>query len=213
MTEPKLDFIPQEVTERHERVAVVCSGPSIGTHGFKPVFPDNVAVIAVNGAIRFCKPNYWFTLDQSPSNQEIMRHRRPGCKYYSARGISHCGPIVPGVFHLQRVGGKLGDVTVVEYGLPTDPSKIHTGNSGWGAFQVAVHMKARKIALFGVDGHGGYSFSGGAPRNLTMLPVLFESALPQLGEWGVEVRNGSPDSLVKAFPRTTPQEARDWLCN
>lgn len=50
----------------HHRAVIVASGPSAA--GFVP--PDDVTVIAVNGAISWLeRADYWFSLDASAANQ------------------------------------------------------------------------------------------------------------------------------------------------
>lgn len=197
-----------KVVHHAERVAIVGTGASIKET--KLVLQDNVRLLAVNSAIYYHKDiDFWFTLDPSPSNMEIMKTRFFGIAYYAAvpddfRVVSDH------VRHLRRITGLGHGRYRTKGGLSRDKGCIHTGNSAWGALQLAVHMGAKKVALFGIDGHGDYHY-GGSPRNLTMMPELFASSVGELKELGVEVINGSPSSVVDCFPRVTPTEAMQWI--
>ena len=201
-----------------ERVAVVGSGPSLRDVDLR--FPEGVTVIAVNAAIAHLPepPDFWFTLDLSKANRALIADPRPGTVYYAA---AHPGPEelmpsnhrrptnVPHVIWLQRIHGKHARTS--RAGLSVSPTGIHAGNSGYGALNLAFLMGARRIALFGIDGGGGYAWGKAKPGDLHHLPWLFTSAANQLEAKGVEVVNGSPASLVRCWPRMTPQEAMAWL--
>lgn len=196
------------VTGHADKVAIVATGSSL--KGVDLVFGNDVAVIAVNAAINHLRrTDYWFTLDPSPDNQDIMRKPIRGVTYYAALPDSFTS--VPGnVRVLQRVSGTGHGRYMTKGGLSPDKRAIHTGNSAWGALQLAVHLGATRIALFGVDGAGPYHY-GGRPRELGMMPALFASALGELTTRKVSVVNGSPDSEVRAFTLLTPEEAMKWI--
>lgn len=196
------------VTERAVKVAIVATGESL--KGVTLDFPDDVTVIAVNSAIKYLpKMNFWFTLDPSPINVEIMRTRKEGVVYYAAVPDDF-KPVSDHVKLLKRVTGTGHGRYKTRGRLCNDKGAIHTGNSAWGALQLACHMSPRRVALFGVDGHGGYHY-GGVPRNLAMLSDLFTSSIPDLIDRDISVINGSPSSVVDCFRRVTPMEALRWL--
>lgn len=199
-----------KVTERHRKIAIIATGASLKE--VKLTFPDDVAVIGVNAAIYHYKGlDYWFTLDHSSSNIDIMRTRFKNLTYYAAMP-ENFRAVFDHVKYLKRITGLGHGRLKTKKGLARDKGMIHTGNSAWGALQLAVHMEPRKIGLFGVDGQGPYHY-GGNPRDLTMMPELFASSVLQLKQLGIEVRNGSPKSLVDCFQRQTIQEVVQWLTN
>lgn len=199
-----------KVTEKHHKIAIVATGSSL--KGVDLKFDADVAVIAVNGAINHLeRADYWFTLDPSPSNTEIMREavNRPTTKHYAAVPEDY-RPVSDRICHLHRIAGTGHGRYRTKGRLSRDKGAINTGNSGWGAFQLGAHMEPRYMAIFGIDGHGAYHY-GGNPKELGMLTDLFASSVPDLEEYGITVRNGSPNSIVTCFPTLHPAEALDWL--
>lgn len=190
---------------------VVGSGASL--RGIHISLPSWVASIAVNGGIEiYPEADYFFTLDASADprhpNQQRMARRRRKTIYYAA--LPEDIPLPRHVRRLRRVTGSMHGRLRCRGGIPDLHSEINTGNSGWGALQLAVHLGARRIALLGIDGHGPYAL-GGEPRGLLWtMPELFASAVPDLRDRGVEVICGSPDSTVTCFPRCGPREALLW---
>lgn len=200
------------------RVAIVASGPSM--RGVKIPRLPGVLVIAVNGAIEWCKTADWFfSLDPSPYVRGLVSSPRPGVRYWMAvpdeygnpraSRAAHRWPRLEHVTYLRRLTGD--GVRGSCFGLSEDPGAINTGNSAYGALGLAYHQRPERIALFGVDAtQSGYAYLPGQPRwSLAHLPALFESAVPQLA--GIEVVNGSARSRVDCFPRVSPQAAIAWL--
>jgi len=171
-----------------DRFVIVGNGPSAA--GYTP--PDDVTVIAVNGAIDWLpRADYWFTLDPSPENMVRMRERKPNTVYYCANEGNQESP--RGVMRLDRVSQKGGrepfEKDTPEWylwrwggmlGLSEDSRKIHSGNSAYGALGLAYHLGAKKVLLVGVDGTQEPKLDGKIPRNLSHLPILFESAKGQI---------------------------------
>ena len=179
----------------NERAVIVASGPS--ARGFQP--PENVPVIAVNGSIRWLpRADYWFSLDPSHTNKEHLRHA-------FERGVD-CHVAGHGWWSLLSIGLPMKIWTRVEgpratgeqlartypapewwlgrlqgvRGICKKPGCIHTGNSAWGALGLAWHLGFRDVALVGVDATNDARVEGGTPGNLSHLPLLFESALPDM---------------------------------
>ena len=98
-------------------------------------------------------------------------------------------------------------------GLSEDPSKIHTGNSVYGALGLAYHWKPKNILLLGVDGTNEPKVTNGRPTdyNISHLNLLFSTAVIQLRRQGITVINGSENSKVTCFTRCTPQRGLKWL--
>jgi hypothetical protein len=208
-----------QVTHRADRIAVIGSGPSL--KGVTLDIPEGVVTITVNTAIELVPfPDFWFTLDTSIQNRKIMANPLPGTVYYAAV-YEHYGsptalprhyrdPPEPGVTYLRRIHGK--GAKAGKPGLSRDPTGVHAGNSGYGAFNLAYLMGARRIALLGIDGQGGYANRPGSPRGgLYHIPWLFGTAKQQLHDAGVRVIVGSPNSKVRSWTRVQPQEALEWL--
>lgn len=99
--------------------------------------------------------------------------------------------------------------------LSLDPSWIQSGgNSGFGAFNVAVLKRAKIIYLFGLD----YTSDHYCPERYTHQPRnhneryyprwarVYEKTLPILERIGTRVINASPKSNLTVFPRCTVEE-------
>ena len=211
---------PDRITARASRVLIVATGPSVEALDparIEAAMAAGVYVLAVNGAVDWLPAAHgWFTLDPSPVNVYRARRRRLDCAYImavppgfgteKAEKPEHRIKAPAGVTYLRRA---------IADGISTDPRRINSGNSAWGALQVACLMGARRVALLGVDAnHANYAHTPGAAGpvgTLGHLPLLFEAARPQLLAADVDVVNGSPESNVWCFPRMTPGEAVDWL--
>jgi|GEM_PF-569555 len=212
------------VERRAERVIIVGGGPSLremDLNRLSHATAGRAQIIAINRAIEWLpRADIFFTLDPSASNIRLMMSRRVGVRYYAAvppsfgtpaaRLERHRGLAPADVTYLQRIEG---DGPMKSRGkLSEDIMAIHTGNSAWGALGVAYHMRPQRIILLGVDARqDGYAFGSGQPGPLEHVPDLFKSALPQLSASGVKVVNGSRQSRVDCFERTTPAAAADWI--
>lgn len=164
---------------------IVASGPS--AKGFIP--PDDVTVFAVNGVIDWIgRADYWFTLDPSPANKKRMNNPRPGVQYFGAFNLrrhvdtpSHVRVLVraesdkittgDGRYTPQWWFDRWGCVA----GISPDKNKIHSGNSAWGALQLAHHLGYRRALLIGVDASSEPRLEGGLTNDLCHLPLLFNS--------------------------------------
>ena len=213
------------VNHYSDRWAIIGTGPSVEGVDLSPLRDHDITVVAVNGAIRFAAPDLWFTLDPSEVNLHIMRSAVPGVHYYAAlaerRGRPHSRLVAHDVpegriTYLRRVNGT-GPINSQE-GLAVDPGHISSGNSAYGALNLAWHgimpgLGPSRAILLGVDGGGQYAHGlRGRTGPMDHVPNLFRSALPQLHERRLEVWNGSPDSTVDCFPRVAPQLAIAWVC-
>ena len=214
-----------EVKGHAERVLIVATGPS--ARGIKLAEierladGDRVHVIAVNRAILYLRPNAWFTLDPDALVRPIMEGRKlEGVAYYAAVPIDYGLPssckrehrfgVQEGITYLQRVIGPPPNFW--QGGLSVQRGRIHTGNSAYGALQIAFLMGAKKIGLLGVDAtEDGYAHHMGRPRDLGLLPWQMRTATPQLSQAGVRVINGSPNSRVACFEKSTPEACIEWV--
>lgn len=163
-------------------VAVVACGPSARE---LPGIEHVDRVIAVNGAIEFAPATDWFTLDPNDTNMQRMAAPVDGVQYHAAVPASIDLPA-----HVRRYrrvadkGNKHRNRAIRRWsakcGLSEDPRAIHTGNSAYGAVGLAYHWRPREIWLYGVDATQDERITGGRPMDLSHLPDLFASAMPQL---------------------------------
>lgn len=202
------------------RLAIIASGPSL--RGVTLRIPPGVQTMCINTSILHVPfaPDFWFTMDTSPPQREIMAtacQRRETTFYaavYSTYGAGHMafdkGPAEECVHYLHRIEnpGKHGS----RIGLSTDPTGVFVGNSAFGGLGVAFLGGAlERVALLGVDGSGGYAWGEGKPRNLDNLADLFRYSADFLARRNIEVVVGSPDSVVDCWPRCAPNDALEWL--
>lgn len=179
------------------RAIIVASGPS--ATGFIP--PDNISIIAVNGAIDWVpRADYFFTLDLSSVNRKRLYQKRHGVTYFYAAENNE----IHGANYFQTVvykGEEPSNKLTPEWwlwrwscmlGLSENKSRIHTGNSAYGALGLAYHLGFTDVALVGVDGTNACRIEGGRPNNLTHLPLLFASALSQIRVVSCGGLNGIP---------------------
>lgn len=207
-----------------ERVAIIATGPSaerLDQTLLPQAAAKGVHIIAVNGAIDWLVTAHsWFTVDPGPYNRPRMANQRSGVRYFAAIPDDygciyadvylHRAPPENNVTWLRRMSER----TIIPGAiLSNSPDTIRSGNSAFGALNMAYLMGAKKVALIGVDGtRARYAFTPGRPiKRLTHLPRLFRLAKAQLDAQEIEVRNGSPLSIVTSFKRCRPNEAIEWV--
>lgn len=189
-------------------VAIVGTGPSVANQKI-----EGDRIIAINSALEIVKPTHWFSLDTTIPDK-IYNVRMPGVTYMVAFPDWKKAP--PGVHRYRRIEGNHArpyDLTAnnpAQYwmwrwsameGLSEHPDCVHTGNSAYGALNIAYHWRPKKIILYGIDASIEERVTGGYPNVLEHLPLLFASALPQLKKAGIQVYNASPISKVTCFLR------------
>jgi len=188
---------------------IVASGPSARDF----VAPDNIPVIAVNGAIDWLnRADYWFSLDPTLANRNRAMNRRAGVDYHVAFNRYY----IRGIKNYERIsrrGEQPFPRGTPEWwfwrwhcvaGICKEPGYIHSGNSAWGALQIAYKLGARKVILIGVDATREERIEGGRPLNLSHLPLLFESALPDM-----QIVNCG--RMQSKLPTMTISEGIEWL--
>lgn len=205
-----------------EKIIIVATGPSLENFDFEQLRGKGY-IITVNEAGKHVPfADAWFTLDpwglhgpQLPnidfkgrlyaavpedfgmSNARITNHQVicPRPITYLHRIIFHTAPITTSDEYLS-------------WGLNEDNSCINTLNSGFGAFNLAYHMRPKKILLLGLDASMGYFYKPNcATRSLSYLPSIFRSTLTQINKAGINVVNGSLNSNIDCFERLTPNSA------
>lgn len=175
-------------------------------------------MIAVNGAIEWLdRADHWFTLDPSAANLRRMEEPRRGVQYHAA--VPNDRKLPGHVTRWHRIGHRSTQEPANKHspvwwmwrwsavpGISTQDGQINSGNSAWGALQLACKMGARRVVLVGVDASREPRVEGGAPNNLSHLPLLFESAL---GTPGFEFVNcGAMQSRV---PQMSIEGGMRWL--
>ena len=209
-----------------KRAIIVGSGTSLSGFNFGELNLLNCFIIAVNGAGNSLPmANAWFTLDPWGLNGPQLPKKFYGKMYAavpddygtpSARCPAHRVTPDRRILFLHRLMSHnyvdiLSD-SAFKLRLSEDRSCISTGNSGYGALNLAYHLHAEKILLLGIDGGSGYYYnSTQRTRPLNSLPKLFESAKEQLDKRGTKVFNGSPNSSVKCFDRGTIEQGLSWI--
>lgn len=208
-----------KITENsHDNIIIVCTGPSLKDFDFN-LLRDKGYIIAVNDAGNYVPfADAWFTLDpwgltgkQLPSKEftgQLISAVPEDYGLIDARSAPHRVRINPNVSYLHRIPfHTYYDVKTNDYltwGLNEDTGSINTGNSGYGALNLAYHMRPKRIYLFGCDATRGYFFDEAkATRSLNHLPLIFRSTLPQLEKAGIEVINASPLSKIDCFKKYT----------
>lgn len=204
---------------QHDTVIIVCTGPSLKNFDFSNL-NNKGFVIAVNDAGKFVpSANAWFTLDpwgcgldgtQPPSSfhGQLFAAVPEDFATATAKSPAHQVHANPNIKYLHRIPfhtiptNELVASDFLGWGLSDDASCIHTGNSGYGALNLAYHMRPKRIILLGLDASKGYFYDEAkSTRSLNHLPAIFESTLPQLNAANIEVINGSPTSMITCFER------------
>lgn len=199
--------MPRKINnENGLRAVIVGSGPS--ACGFEA--PDDVKIIAVNGAIDWLtRADYFFTLDPSTANLHRLLNPLPGVRYSAAVPESIVLPSYVERFKRISMRGRepvrnnspewwLWRWSAVK-GLSDQPGSIHSGNSAYGALGLAYHLGFTNIALVGVDGNSDSRVEGGHPHNLSHLPLLFASALNQINVVSCGFLSGLPQQSFEEW--------------
>lgn len=198
-----------------DNVIVVGSGESLSNFNFSLIHGlDKTYVICVNDSYKGVPfADAWFTLDPWGLHGPQLPNRFFKGKLFAA--VPHDYGYPNAVVSSHRVV-PTADITFLErrmgYGLSDSPRVILTGNSGFGAFNMAYLMKPKKILLLGIDGTQKYFYnSDRTSGTLFHLPKLFSTSMGQILKSGIRVINGSPSSKVTAFTRYSPEYAVEEL--
>lgn len=187
-------------------VAIVADGPSAMALRHIQI-PQNIYVIGVNYAsIWLPRCDAYITCFPDHRQRFLMNNQRQGVRYFAAVPPNYGSVFSKGDLY----GPRERNVTFFTrsdhvYGMNIDPEKINGGNSAWAGMGLAYHLKAERIALFGVDGNDKVRVSGGKP-SLPDLEDIFSSY-----DGKAEVMNGSMSSSIKCFPKATATVALEWL--
>lgn len=195
-------------------VAIVGAGPSLKGFDYERL-RGRAYVLAVKSAIFEIPWADAGTGIDAPRYMEWTERLRETSMpiYWAASGV-HALAALPNVTFLHRLesDGMTGDLGALSGG----------GSSGYAAVNLAVHKRARRIALFGFD-YDGVKDEWHAnekhyrnPRNQSVLKYRqwarrFEQLAPILKAKGVELVNACPNSAIDAFPRMDIETAVAWL--
>ena len=210
-----VNFKNAPIAKNSRTAAIIATGPSfvdiplsfIGHH---------VHIIAVKEAIfHLPRANSWITVDANRrcrTTQMALHLRKPGTQYYAAvprdYGLpnavreAHRLPPEPFIHYLERIDGS---------GLSENRSQIVTGNSAFAALGLAYHMGFSRIGIFGVDAtqdRYGTGYSGRPRGDLAKLHDLFASAVPQLENRGIQIKNSG---RLRTWPTERAGGIIEWL--
>lgn len=199
---------------KFDTVFVVGSGPSAKEVDFKKIRQVGYC-IAVNDVCNdFLDAHAWFTLDPWGLHKDQLHHNFKGIAYAAvpeaygnknAIDINHRLMPSKKFKYLHRVpqNFNIGSLSKhKEWGLNEDPRCINSGNSGFGALNLAFHMRPKRIALVGIDATSGYYFNRAKyTRPLSHLPNLFSSSVDQLKRENIEVVDCSLRGKITCFDK------------
>lgn len=207
--------------ENIEKIIIVGTGPSLNNFDFNKLHGRGF-IIAVNDAHKYVPfANAWFTLDpwglggaQLPNknfNGQMWAAVPDDFGQIDAKCPTHRITPLPSIKFLHRLAFHTANYTVDDYltwGLSEDKGSINSLNSGYGALNLAYHLRPKSILLLGIDATNGYFFDPQKKtRSLNFLPWIFESAKPQIDNAGIKVINGSHISKISCFEKISPQSA------
>lgn len=179
------------------------------------IAPDGIDIISVNNAIsRVPNAKYWFTLDPANYNLKIINDKNiKAIKYVACPDAFN---LPDDVIRCKRVENHTRSRVInqdcYEYflyqskatlGLSLQYLHISTGNSGYGALNLAYHLGYKDIALIGIDGNNVTSLDNNSDtRGYLYLNQLFDSVQKDLGLNIVSLGE------LKSFPKMSLDE---WL--
>ncbi len=200
-----------------KNIVIVGGGKSLAGFDFNRLRRDDYFIITVNDSVKGVPfANVWFTLDPwglngpqlppSPFNGKMYAAVPQDYGRRDAKNPKHQVTPDKRVIFLHRlISHNISDMsseTAFSLTLSEDPRCIATGNSGYGAFNIAYLLKPKKILLLGIDGTIGYYYtSKETNRPLTYLPKMFNSTKKQIDDAGIQVINGSEKSMITTYPR------------
>lgn len=216
-----------------KKAIIVASGPSLNdvckNDIVQAAHTSKSTLIAVNGASDWLpKFDIFFTLDPSKKNIERMNRNLNWVDYYCAYEFDKFYKIPNHVNKLIRLSYQGSLSNFIPYsnewwlhkwkcklGLSENLPNIHTGNSTYGALGLSYLLGFTHILILGLDATNEPRMNNeGRPEfSLDHLPLLFRSSKKQLLEKGISVLNGSINSKVTCFTRTTPCKGLDWIVN
>jgi hypothetical protein len=211
-----IEYSEISTDSRAFKTVIVGSGKSILGFNLNELNRDDIFVITVNESGKYAPfADAWFTLDPWGLNGPQLPGPHFKGELYAAVPEDFGDPLAKSRDHqidpprnikyLKRVSDR---------GFSEIPDTIHTGNSGFGAFNLAFLLGAKHILMLGIDGGRGYFYEPlKYTRNLKHLPLMFERCLGQIQRHGLKVFNGSPQSKITCFTRYEPEYAFERFIN
>lgn len=206
-----------------KKVVIVGSGKSLTDFDFNLLKHPDYYVIGINDSVQSIPfADAWFTLDPWGLNGPQLPKSPFKGKMYAGVPSDFGRSDAYSPKHRIRANGRItylhrlisnnlmGQSSELAFSLELseDPRSVATGNSGYGAFNIAYHLKPEKILLLGLDGDVGYFYTDkNRNRPLTHLPKMFNSTKDQIERNGITVINGSQKSTITTYPRYSIDEA------
>jgi len=167
------------------------------------IAPERTITIGVNDVGRLFDPDYLVVLN--PRSQ-FSAGRFAWVENSRAKAVFT--QLELGIRHPNVVRFRLGRRAGADF---ADPDVLpYTRNSPYLALCLAIHMKARRIGLLGVDFTANHFFGGTGRHPLSAEVSHIDREYLHLYQscrrMGIEVFNLSPDSLLTAFPKITQEE-------
>lgn len=200
----------------HDLIFIIGSGPSAKNVNFKALKEVGYCIAVNDVGHRFPSADAWFTLDPWGLHKQQLNDRFEGIPYaavpdfYGTKyAISHDHKFMPKkkFNYLCRIPQNFdmrNTAAHKQWGLNEDPRCINSGNSGFGALNLAFHMRPKKIALIGIDCTQGYFFNEKyRTKPLDHVPFLFMSAVKQLKRENIETVDCSLFGNLKCFPKVS----------
>lgn len=192
-------------------VAIVADGPSAAVLRHQSL-PQELYAIGINFAsIWLPRCDAYMTACPDHRQRFAMNHQRQGVRYFAAVDYSYGSAVAK---QGQR-GPREKNVTFFDAttgpGMERDPSKIAVGadgfarNSVYAALNLALHIGAERVVIFGLDCTSRPRVSGGIPTGLENIQKLFS-----LYDGDAQIRLASPESICTAFKQTSPDEGIAW---
>jgi hypothetical protein len=201
-------------------VAVVAGGPSLVGFDFEQL--RGAHVLAVKGAmfdIRWADAGFGLDMPRYTEWRDRIANLE-GRIYWAVpeEWLPRTGPPPSkNVTFLKRLAGEQ---------LSEDPSEIYGGGtSGFGALQICIHKKAKRIVLFGFDYNGDYDANAGfrhndqhyvrrreqVAANWELWATHFDVYVPYFRAHGIEVVNACPQSAIRVFQKMTLEDGVGML--
>lgn len=209
------------VTVQNDNIIIVCSGGSLKNFNLNVLNGMGHIICVNNSYVGVPFFNSWFTLDPWGLSGEQLPKTGNGKLYAAvpqdfgtqhAKIPQHRIKAPSNITYLNRLmshnNPSVSSETAYRLGLSEDNGCINTGNSGFGALNLAYHMKPKKILILGMDGDIGYYYSQTQKnRALKFLPLMMQSTMKQMSDKNITVINGSKNSSITCFDRYSPQDA------
>lgn len=185
-----------------ERIYIVGGGSSL--RGFDWRRLDGRRVIAVNRAFEVL-----------PNAECVYFSDLRFWTWHSEKLLQHKARKISGVRRMPHEAIETYQITGIT-GLDMNPGCLRQGNnSGYGAINLAAHLKVKEIMLLGFDmqftagqchWHDGYPVIN-VERVFGKMVGFFDSLVQPLKDLGISVFNANPSSVLSTFPKISLDEA------